>query len=111
MQLDSGKKLRPIAYTIQAEPSILQSLITVVWSLRHFKDLIYGYPIHVKTDKAVVVEVFNSKRLTGKLTSSSLVVQDFNPSFSCLSGKVNVEADTLWRPTGTLQISEGEDFK
>ncbi len=105
---------------MQAKHLTLQNLITapphketlaVVWSLCHFKDLIYGYPLHVKTDHAAIVELFISKHLTGKLARWSLIIQDFNPYFSYLPGKANVVVDALSRHIGTLQISGGEDFK
>ncbi len=69
----------------------------MVWALRHFKDLIYGYPIHVKTDHAAVEELFNQKHLQGKLARWSLIIQDFNPTFAYLPVKANVVADALSR--------------
>ncbi len=74
MQLDSRNKLQPLAYVsrtlTQAEQNYStthKEALAVVWALRHFKDLIYGYPIHVKTDHAAVVELFNQRYLSGKL--------------------------------------------
>ncbi len=66
MQLDSRNKLQPLAYASrtlnQAEQNYStthKEALAVVWALHHFKDLIYGYPIHVKTDHVAVVELFN----------------------------------------------------
>ncbi len=74
MQFDAGNKLQPVAYARRTfNPVELnystthKEALTVVWSLRHSKDLIYGYPIHVKTDHTAVIELFNSKHLTGRL--------------------------------------------
>ncbi len=68
MQLDLRNKLQPLAYAsrtlIQTEQNCSTThteALAVAWALRHFKDLIYGYPIHVKTDHAAVVELFNQK--------------------------------------------------
>ncbi len=117
MQLDALNKLQPItcaSWTLN--PAELNYSTThkepleAVWSLCHFKDLIYGYPVHVKTDHAAV-ELLNSKHLMGKLARWSLIVQDFNPSFSYLPKKANVVVDALSRHNDTLQISGGEDFK
>ncbi len=91
--------------------TIHKEALAVVWALRHFKDLIYGYPIHVKTDHAAVVELFNQKHLSGKLTRWSLIIQDFNPTFAYLPGKANVVADALSRCIGALQISGGDEFR
>ncbi len=118
MHLDAQNKLRPIAYTSQTlKPAELnysithKEVLTAVWTLQHFKDLIYGHPIHVKTDHTAITELFNSKHLIGKLARWSLIVQDFNPSFSYLPGKANLVTDALWRHIGTLQISEGKNYK
>ncbi len=68
MQLDSRNKLQPLAYASRTFNQAEQNYSTthkealgVVWALRHLEDLIYGYPIHVKTDHAAVVELFNQK--------------------------------------------------
>ncbi len=118
MQLNSRKKEQPLAYASRTLQQVEQSYSTtrkealaVVWTLRHFKDHICGYPIHVKTDHTAVVELFNSKHLTDNLARQSLIVQYFNPSFSYLPGKANVVADALFRYIGTLQISGGEEFQ
>ncbi len=118
MQLDSRNKLQPLAYASrtlnQAEQNYStthKEALAVVWALHHFKDLIYGYPIHVKTDHAAVVELFNQKHLSGKLARWSLIVQDFNPTFAYLPGKANVVADALSRYIGALQISGGDEFR
>ncbi len=117
MQLDSRNKLQPLAYASrtlnQAEQDYStthKESLAVVWALRHFKDLIYGYPIHVKTDHAAVVELFNQKHLSGKLARWLLIIQDFNPTFTYVPGKVNVVADALSRFIGALQISGGDEF-
>ncbi len=109
MQLDARNKLQPVAYAGRTpNPAKLKystthkETLAVVWSLRHFKDLIYGYPIYVKTDHAAVAELFNSKHLSSKLARWSLIVQDFNLSFSYLPRKANVVADALSRHIGTL---------
>ncbi len=118
MQSDAWNKLQPVAYSSQTlNPAGLnystthKEALAVVWSLCYFKDLIYGYPIHVESDQEAIVELFNSKHLRGKIARWPLIVQDFNPSFSFLPGKANVVAYALTRLIGTLPISVGEDFK
>ena len=89
MQHDERGKLHVIAYASRALNPAEQNYSTthkealaVVWSLKHFRDLIHGYPVHVHTDHSAVVELFNSKNLTGKLARWALIVQDFKPTFT-----------------------------
>ncbi len=118
MQLDSRNNSLPLAYKNrtfkEAERNYRtthKEALAVVWALRNFKHLIYGYPIHVKTDHAAVVELFNQNNLSGKQARGSLVVQHFSPKFAYLPGKANVVADVLSRYIGPLQLSGGEEFE
>ncbi len=80
IQLDSQNKLQPLAYASKTLSQAEQNYSTthkedlaVVWVLRHFKDLIYGYPIHIKTDHTAVIELFNQKHLSGKTSTPVLL--------------------------------------
>ncbi len=44
----------------------LESL-AIVWALRKFRDLIYGYPVIVYTDHLPVTYLFKDKQLSGHL--------------------------------------------
>ncbi len=74
MQPDARGKNRAIAYVSRtltpAESNYLvthQETPAVVWALKHFRDIILGYPLTVSTDRAAVTELFKGKNLTGKL--------------------------------------------
>ncbi len=41
--------------------------LAVVWALKHFRDLIFGYPVHVYMDHAPVTDLFKGKNLSGCL--------------------------------------------
>ncbi len=41
--------------------------LAVVLALKHFWNIIYGYPIIVYTDHSVVTQLFSGKNLTGRL--------------------------------------------
>ncbi len=65
MQPDARGKNRTIAYASrtlnQAESNYSvphQETLAVVWALKHFRDIILGYPITVFTDHAPVTELF-----------------------------------------------------
>ena len=104
MQKDCRGKLRPLAFASRVLNKAERNYSTThrealacVWALKHFKDIIYGYDILVRTDHAPVVELFNSKELSGKLARWRLTVIDFNPKFEYLPGTANVVADSLSR--------------
>lgn len=117
MQYDVRNKLQPLAYasrTLNKAESNYSTThleaLAVVWALRHFRDIIYGYNIHVRTDHAAVVELFNTKTLTGKLARWGLIVQDFNPSFAHVPGAVNQVADALSRNIGAIMDMDVDHF-
>ncbi len=109
MQYDERHKLQPLGYasrTLNAAESNYSTthleVLAVVWALKHFRELIHDYEIHVRTDHAAVVELFNAKSLTGKLARWALTVQDFHPTFTHVPGAVNNVADSLSRYIGAV---------
>ncbi len=73
MEADNNGKLRTIALASRIlNKAELNYNVThkealgVVWALRHFRDLIHGYRIHVLTDYYAVTELFKGNNLTGK---------------------------------------------
>ncbi len=76
--------------------------LAVVWALKHFKDIIFGYKVHVLADHGPVTELFKGKNLSGKLARWQLVIQDFNPIFQYLPGRLNTAADALSRNIASI---------
>ncbi len=118
MQYDERKKLQPLAFAshtlIKAESNYStthQEGLAVVWALRHFRDIIYGYDRRVRTEHAAVVELFNTKALTGKLARWSLIIQDFNPQFAHVPGGVNYVADALSRCIGAVEHTDIDQYE
>ncbi len=71
MQPDARGKNRAIAYAsrtltpAESNYSVThQETLAVVWALKHFRDIILGYPITVYTNHAAVTELFKGKNLT-----------------------------------------------
>ena len=71
--------------------------LSVVLSLRHFRELILGYKMYVLTDHYAVTEIFKGKNVTGKLAHSQSTIQEFNTTFSFSPVKANAVADALSR--------------
>ncbi len=111
MQHNVHGKHRPIAYASQtlnrAESNYSlthQETLAVVWALKHFRDIILGYPITVFTDHSAVTEFFKGRNLTGRLARWYLTNQEFNLTFRYLAGRSDVVADSLLRniPVGAI---------
>ena len=115
MQTDDNGKSRAVAFASRLLNSAERNYsvtnreaLAVVWALRHFRDLILGYPIHVFTDHYAVTELFKGKNLAGKFARWQLTVQEYNPSFSHIPGKANTVADALSHnvaPVTVLDVS------
>ena len=71
--------------------------LPVIWALRHFRDLILWYMIHVLKEHYAVTEIFKGKNVTGKLAHSQSTIQEFNTTFSFSPVKANAVADALSR--------------
>ncbi len=102
MQLNARGKHRSVAYASravnQAEYNYSvthQETLAVVWALRHFWDIILGYPITVFTDHAAVTELLIGRNLIDRLARWYLTILEFNPTFKYLPGRANVVADSL----------------
>lgn len=79
--------------------------LAVVWALKHFKDTIYNYPVHVLTDHQPLIPLFKNKNPVGKFARYLLTIQEFNPTFGYIPGKQNVVADAFSRHVAAIQLN------
>lgn len=94
--------MRPIGYTSRTRNDAEkiysvthQEALAIVWALRHFRTVIFEYPITVSTDHCPCLELFKDHNLTGRLARCYLTILEFNPTFHYVPRTQNVAADAL----------------
>ena len=112
MQTVEGKHPHIIAYGSRTLIYMLSLVIVthmeafaVVWALKHFRDIIYKYPVTVYTDHSAVLQLLKEKNLSGRLARWFLTIEEFNPIIKYLPDKANV-ADALSRNVPVVMVQE-----
>jgi len=97
-------KLKPIAFASRvlniAEKRYSTSdkeLLSIIWSLKHFRELILGYDIEVRTDHQPLTHIMSCKDPHGRLARHLDTLLEFNPSIVYTPGPCNKVADALSR--------------
>ncbi len=104
MQTEEGKRPHATAYASRVLTSAESKYsvtylepLAVVWPLKHFRDIIFGYLVTVYTDHIAVTQLFQGKNLTGRLARWFLTIQQFEPSLKYLPGRAYTVADSISR--------------
>ncbi len=111
MQKDSLGKHRVLAYASRLINKAEQNYDTtnreslaLIWALCHLRKLVLGYMIHVHSDHYVITETFRGNNFTGQFARWHLTIQEFNPTISYITGKLNSVADAPSRNIATISV-------
>ena len=69
--------------------------LTVVWSVKHFRQYLYGHRCHVFTDHEALKALLNTPHRSGKLACWWLLLQELDLLIHYVPGKTNPRADAL----------------
>ncbi len=101
-----------VSWTLNpAEPNCSvthQEALAVVWALRHFHDIILGYPMTAYTHALQLLLSFSRviKNLISWLVHWYLTIQELNPPFKYLPGHANAATDSLSRNVTVRAVAE-----
>ncbi|MCP4238008.1 MAG: hypothetical protein GY770_31340, partial [Aestuariibacter sp.] len=108
----SNGKLQPIAYASRTLNSAElnysvthQETLAVVWALKHYKDIIWGYEVVVHTDHTAIRDLFVGRNLSGRVARWFETITTFEPTFKYVPGPVNRVADALSRHVSIGAVS------
>jgi len=119
MQRSAGR-LQPIAYAsrklnaAESRYSVTDlEALAVVWSLKHFREIVLGYDIEVLTDhRPLCYLLTDSKSPTGRQARWIDTLLEFNPTIRYTPGATNKVADSLSRmPVFHLDVLVADDVR
>ncbi|KAH7703237.1 hypothetical protein AAVH_29591 [Aphelenchoides avenae] len=112
MQYDEDQKAyyaiafcsRSMTEAERSAPAVHSEIGAVVFAMRTFKPITYGYPVILHTDHRPLVYVMSKVETEPKLARGVMELQPFDLKIQHIAGKNNVVADALSR----VHIPDGE---
>jgi transposase InsO family protein len=120
LQADNKGKLHPISYasrslseTERRYSTTKREALAVLWSLKNYKYLVYGYPVTLFTDHKPLSFLFRKCLPDGALGRWAVLTQEYSPKIIYVKGKLNMLADALSRvPYNLTELQrEAQDLK
>jgi len=85
-----------------------KEMLSIVETLKEFKTMIFGYPVHVYTDHKNWTHDKNIRNQ--RVARWRMTLEEFAPTFHYIEGKKNIVADLLSRhPTSKDELSKAEE--
>ena len=110
-------KLRPISYASRvlnkAEKNYStteKEALAIVWGLKKYRYIIYGYGISVMTDHKPLTSLFTNTLPPGRLGRWALLVQEFGLKIFYNPGVLNSVPDALSRNTNLTEIENNKEI-
>ena len=103
---DIQNQLKPVAYAsrmlLKAERNYCttdRELLAIVWALKHFRELILGYEIHIWTDHNPLTPLLspNAKDVHGRKARYQMTLNEYNATINFVKGTNNIQPDMLSR--------------
>ena len=83
--------------------------LAIIWALKHFRDLIYGYEITVYTNHKAIKDLFKGRNLTGRLARWMVILEDYRPKIEYVPGKLDHVVDALSRAVVAPLINDAQN--
>lgn len=94
----------PIAYASRSlnkaelnYPTIEKELLSIVWSVKHFRPYLFGKKFIIKTDHKPLVYLFTMNNPSSRLLKFRLTLEEYDYAIEYVKGTSNVAADALSR--------------
>ena len=102
---------RTLNETEQRYSTTKREALGLLWALKHFRFVVFGYELTILTDHKPLIGLFNNTLPSdAALSRWVLLIQEFQPKIEYLPGKDNIHADILSRFNKNINHVPYKDF-